>query len=135
MCRPLHIDVVHVKDPVPPEDPGHLRGAPGQHGRDVLERRVQLTIDRLQVASLAHLQAGNTLYPLVTELSSLSAHLTPDIEPEACLRFVDDDHMGLQDALPGVLLPPVVVVVLRVHHHSHSVVGGAAGAKSENMHI
>ena len=40
--------------------------------------------------------------------------------------------MGLEDALPRVLLPPVVVVVLRVHHPSHSVVGGADGAKSEN---
>ena len=39
--------------------------------------------------------------------------------------------MGLEDALPRVLLPPVVVVVLRVHHPSHSV-GGADGAKSEN---
>ena len=40
--------------------------------------------------------------------------------------------MGLQDALPRVLLPPVVVVVLRVHHPSHSVVGGASDAESEN---
>ena len=71
---------------------------------------------------------------IYVHLSSLSPHLTPDIEPEACLCFVDGDHMGLQDALPRVLLPPVVVVVLRVHHpaHSASVVGGAADARSEN---
>ena len=65
--------------------------------------------------------------------SSILTHLAPNIESKACLRLVDGDHMGLQDAVPGVLLPPIVVVmVLRVHHHSHSV-GGADNVESENI--
>ena len=97
----------------------------------MLERRVEVSIDGLQVAPFAHL--GQYCLPLTLDKGrTLISHLTPNIEPEACLRLVDGDHMGLEDALPRVLLPPVVVMVLSVHHHSHWVVGGATGAKSEN---
>ena len=55
VCGALHVHVVHLEDPVSPKHARHLRGAARQHSRDVLQRRVQLAIDRLEVPTLAHL--------------------------------------------------------------------------------
>ena len=55
MRTTFHPDPVDLEDPVAPEDAGSLGGAARQNGGYVLERRVQLAIDRLEVAALAHL--------------------------------------------------------------------------------
>jgi hypothetical protein len=62
----LHVLSVDLQDAVTAEDAGCFRGPARQDRRDVLERGVQLSIDRLQVPALAYLPAH--------------------IEPETCKR-------------------------------------------------
>lgn len=52
MHAPVHL---HFQDPVPLGDAGPVCSAPGQHGADVLQRRVQLPVDAPELAPLAHL--------------------------------------------------------------------------------
>ncbi len=57
MSGTLHVLSVDLQDAVTAEDAGCLGGPARQDRGDVLQRGVQLSIDRLQVPALAHLPA------------------------------------------------------------------------------
>ena len=97
MCSSFDIHIIDFQDPIAPEDSCNLGSTTWQDCRYVLQRSVQFSIDRLQVASLADLSSN--------------------IEPEPSLSFVDGDDMRLQNPVAGVFFPPVVVIVVVIVNH------------------
>ena len=67
----------HFEYAVPFEDACDLCGAAFKNGGNVLQRRVQLPVDGLERAALAHLPA--------------------DVEAKACLSLVDRHHVWLEN--------------------------------------